>query len=77
MKITNISNCQCGAITIIFDNGASNSMCQDTFEQLNLDIQNAEWLPDSYCCDHCVNHWALTCVSVAPVNLLESVNVVL
>ena len=59
MEITYINNCQCGAVTILFDNGASNSMCRDTFEQLNLDIQNAERLPDSYCCDHCVNHWGI------------------
>ena len=49
-------------------------MCQDTFEQLNLDIQNAERLPDSYCCDHCVNHWGIDvceCGSGEPVGKCE------
>lgn len=59
MEITYINYCQCGAVTIVFDNGASNSMCQNTFEQLNLDIRNAERLPDSCRCDHCVNHWGI------------------
>lgn len=57
--ITHIQNCSCGAVTVFYDNGASNSMFQTTFEELNLDISKSEQLPDSYCCDHCVNHWGI------------------
>jgi len=74
MKITHISNCQCGAVTIVFDNGASNSMYQETFEQLNLDVREADRMPDSYCCDHCVNYWGIDlceCGSGEPVGECE------
>lgn len=57
MKIEYIQKCKCGAVTIRFDNSASNSMFWETFEKLDLDTGDATWLHQSYCCDHCVNHW--------------------
>lgn len=42
-----------------FDNGASNSMFWETFEKLDLDTGDATWLHQSYCCNHCVNHWGI------------------
>lgn len=59
MKIAHIQKCQCGAVTVFFENGASNSMFQETFNKLNMDVGDAESLPNSYCCDHCVNHWGI------------------
>lgn len=59
MKIEYIQKCKCGAVTIRFDNGASNSMFWETFEKLDLDTGDATWLHQSYCCDHCVNHWGI------------------
>lgn len=58
-KITHIQKCQCGAVTVWYDNEASNSMFNETFEKLNLDVTGAESLPNSFCCDHCVNHWGI------------------
>ena len=57
MKIEYIQKCKCGGVTISFDNGASNSMFWETFEKLDLDTGDATWLHQSFCCDHCVNHW--------------------
>ena len=37
MKIEYIQKCKYGAVTIRFDNGASNSMFWETFEKLDLD----------------------------------------
>ena len=54
-----IQKCKCGAVTIRFDNSASNSMFWETFEKLDLDTGDATWLHQSYCCDHCVNHWGI------------------
>lgn len=54
-----ISKCQCGAITVVFDNGATNSMYQQTFDDLKLDVSGAHIMPDTWCCDHCVNHWGI------------------
>lgn len=59
MKIEYIQKCKCGAVTIRFDNGASNSMFWETFEKLDLDTGDATWLHQSCCCDHCVNHWGI------------------
>lgn len=44
MKIEYIQKCKCGAVTISFDNGASNSMFWETFEKLDLDAGDATWL---------------------------------
>lgn len=52
-----IRRCKCGAITIKFSDGASNSMFQETFEGLDLDTSRVVWPPESYCCDHRINHW--------------------
>lgn len=57
MKIEYIQKCKCRAVTINFNNGASNSMFWETFERLDLDAGDATWLHQSCCCDHCVNHW--------------------
>lgn len=54
-----IRRCKYGAITIKFSNGASNSMFWETFEGLDLDTSGVVWLPESYCCDHCINHWGI------------------
>lgn len=56
MKIEYIQKCKCGAVTIRFDNSASNSMFWETFEKLDLDTGDATWLHQSCCCNHCVNH---------------------
>ena len=58
-NILSYSKCNCGAITLWFDNGASNSMRMETFEKLGLDLSEAEKLQASYCCDHCANHWGI------------------
>jgi hypothetical protein len=59
MIITHIQKCVCGAITIVYDNGVSNSMYQETFDRLKLDIPQVHVIPDSSCCNHCINHWGI------------------
>ena len=75
LKIKFIQKCKCGAVTIRFNNGASNSMRQDIFEQLNLDTRDAERLPDSYCCDHCVNHWGIDVCECGSQNAHDTLGV--
>lgn len=58
-NIESYSKCECGAITINFDNGASNSMYQKTAKKIGLDLRKYKRLTTTYCCDHCVNHWGL------------------
>ena len=53
MEIEYIQKCKCGAVTIRFDNGASNSMFWETFEKLDLDAGDATWLHQSWGIDLC------------------------
>lgn len=61
MKVTHISKCSCGAVTLFFENGASNSMFSETFDSVKgqLNLGDVVYTPDSCCCDHCVNHWGI------------------
>ena len=58
-NIESYSKCECGAITINFDNGASNSMYQKTAKKIGLDLRKYKRLTKTYCCNHCVNHWGI------------------
>lgn len=60
--VTTIQDCQCGAVTVQYENGAYNSMRKSTFNRLkkegvlvvNKDVVK---LPTSYVCNHCsLNH---------------------
>lgn len=57
--VTHYQKCQCGAITLCFDNGADTSMYQETFNKMNIDLSDAVEVPESQCCNHCVNHWGI------------------
>lgn len=57
--IESYTKCTCGAITINFENGASNSMYPKTAKKLGLDLRKYKRLKPTYCCDHCVNHWGI------------------
>lgn len=61
MYIEYYSICDCGAITLHMDNGQSYSCKQERLNEFvpNLDLEEIEKLQDSYCCDHCVNHYGL------------------
>lgn len=65
-RITHYQRCNCGAITIWFESddevchdNCGNSMYQDTFDKLGLSLEGAEEMPQSYCCNHCVNHYGI------------------
>lgn len=60
-RIVQYQRCNCGAITVWFegDSKCGNSMYQDTFDKLGLSLEGAEELPQSYCCNHCVNHYGI------------------
>ena len=58
--ITRYQRCNCGAITVYFgEQTIGSSMYQDTFDKLGLSLEGAEEMPQSYCCNHCVNHWGI------------------
>lgn len=61
LKVKYIQKCRCGAVTLHFENGTSNSMFRSTFNKIkkDLDLSDAEFLQDCWCCDHCVNHYGI------------------
>lgn len=61
MKITTYQKCSCGAITLSTRTSRSYSCKQENLQKFfpGIDLNSIEQLPDSYCCDHCVNHYGL------------------
>ena len=53
------SICKCGAVTINFANGATNSVKQENLDRFGIDLTGVEMLSETFCCNHCVNHWGL------------------
>ena len=68
IQVQYIQECQCGAMTVSFENGASNSMSREVFDRIGF---KGEYLPQKFCnCNHCVNHWGIDlcqCGSGLPV----------
>lgn len=63
-----IQECECGAMTVTFENGISNSMSRATFDRIGFE---GECSPQTFFhCNHCVNHWGIDlckCGSGQPV----------
>lgn len=76
MTITYVQQCTCGAITIRYDNNASNSMFQETFEKLKLDISQAHVLQSHIVVIIVLTIGALIYVSVVLENAWDNVTVV-
>lgn len=56
------SKCSCGAITVYLDNDDTGYSCLEKNRKKffpSLDLRRAEKLPDTFSCNHCVNHWGL------------------
>ncbi|PXV62350.1 hypothetical protein CLV62_12038 [Dysgonomonas alginatilytica] len=59
MEITDYTSCSCGAITVYFKNGENNSLKRSNKKRFNISLRGVKKLNDTYCCDHCVNHYGL------------------
>ena len=59
VEIVRYTKCCCGSITLEFDNGADSSMYLETFEQLGLDLSEAEEGQETCACNHCANRWGI------------------
>ncbi len=55
------NKCQCGAITLYFDDGTINSVKQKNLKKFGIDLRKIkrQVKTDFYSCDHCVNHYGL------------------
>jgi len=60
-QIKNYTVCSCGAITLYFFNGESNSIKRSNLKKFNISLKGIPKLQKeiTYCCNHCVNHYAL------------------
>ena len=64
MRIEDYQKCQCGAVTLFFEEGGSNSVRLENLEKItgispeDLEVRFVK-LPQSYCCNHCINHYGL------------------
>lgn len=57
IQVEHIQECVCGAVTVTFHNGATNSMTHAKFESMHFE---GEQSPTKFCCcNHCVNHWGI------------------
>ena len=60
MKYIAYTKCKCGAITITVD-GSAYSCDRKTIKKFfpGLDLRKLNRYPDTYCCNHCINHYGL------------------
>lgn len=58
-KIECFSKCECGAVTLYFVDDAANSIKEENLPSFGVSLDGIERLKDTYCCDHCVNHYGL------------------
>ena len=61
VTFSDYSICACGAVTLFTANGESYSCSLKNRKQYlpDLDLRMLHKLQDSYCCDHCVNHYGM------------------
>ena len=62
MRIENYSLCECGAVTLYTDEGVYSVMRKNLKNFLpNLDLRTLKGkrLQETYCCNHCTNHYGL------------------
>lgn len=61
MIITAWTKCGCGAITVYTEDDKSYSCKAENINKFfpDIDFESIEHQQDSYCCNHCVNHYGL------------------
>ena len=52
------TKCSRGAITLYFENGDANSFKEENMLKLGITLPERAGI-NSYCCNHCVNHYGL------------------
>lgn len=57
--IESYSECSCGAITLYFADGATNSVRKENLDKFGIDLTGVEELQRTWCCNHCANHYGI------------------
>ena len=58
-QIVSYSECKCGAITLFFDNGATNSVKKRNLKKFGISLKGIEKLNNTWCCNHCANNYGI------------------
>ena len=59
MKIIEYASCECGAVTLFFDNGENNSVKRSHLKNFGLSLRGAKKVGEYWSCNLCDNHWGL------------------
>ena len=69
--IENYDLCTCGAVTLNFENGETNSILKKNLKKFNITLKGIKKINTYTCCNHCVNHYGIDvceCGSGLPTN---------
>lgn len=58
-KIVSYSVCKCGAITLYYEDGFTNSCKRKNLKKFGISLRGLKKLEDTWCCNHCVNHYGI------------------
>ena len=59
-KLIGYRECNCGAITLIFDDGTENHCKRTNLKKFGISLRGVKKEPMKiYMCDHCINHYGI------------------
>ena len=57
--IVSYSNCKCGAVTLHFEDGFTNSVKKKNLKKYGITLSNVKKVDDTWCCNHCANRYGI------------------
>lgn len=59
-NIESYSVCNCGAVTLYYDNGATNSCKRRNLKKFGISLRGVKKEKvQTWCCNHCANHYGI------------------
>ena len=58
-KIVAYSTCNCGAITVYYDDGFTNSVKKKNLKKFGIKLRGLKKNDNTWCCNHCANHYGI------------------
>ena len=57
--IVSYSICKCGAVTLHFEGGFTNSVKKKNLKKYGITLTNVKKFDDTWCCNHCANRYGI------------------
>lgn len=57
--IISYSTCKCGAITLHYDDGFTNSVKKKNLKKFGISLKGLMKNENTWCCNHCANHYGI------------------